>query len=701
MLQVLPLLFLLSTGAILLFTPTVLGGTSCSCNRGYYVSSCYCSGSSCWDSCGQCPTGYYNDQNFYCMGSNQCSGYPSPKSPCKACDAGRFQPNVQQMYTSDCQSCASGTWSLEGSATCDKCVVGRGQSGTDNICRPCVVGKYQNQKIHTTCKNCPLGKTTYNDQDDGTGKLTVNDCIGCEIGTVVTTNNGQGNVLCTTCSAGQYRTTYSSNVGDTCTDCEVGKFITDDQSDPLQHDNPMDCNTCPAGFQYDTKAACVICEGGTYQDENNITAVTCKQCPMNTFLADDKGEGVAHDNFGDCMDCPNGKFAPPGQRFCENCQAGQIQNGTTASCVQCQSGYYSTGNENECISCLKGKYQRESGTTYCLPCLPGEYQNVEHQASCHFCPNGWYQNRSTGEHCYVCPEGYLGDVSHTRCIPCQEGRAGATCQSCTSGQYRGGSDNARHCLACPGGWSQEATESSTCYRCVPGKYNDQTNQTNCKKCLIGYYQDDTNQERCIGCNAGTYQAKEGQSSCIGCVPGQSQALKNMSFCVDCVVNTFANVSGLSTCYPCSFSRPLSSAGSAVCRACPSGTESLGSGTCVKCAAGLYRKEQQQNNGGDGGGGGDGGDAGTCQECPRGYFQQETGSASCLPCVPGKFNNGLGASVCKDCVSGQFSNVSLSRHCHTCLVGQSSTPNSARCEKCGKLCGELLFLLWLSRTGINN
>ena len=140
----------------------------------------------------------------------------------------------------------------------------------------------------------------------------MNDCIGCEIGTVVTTNNGQGNVLCTACSAGQYRTTYSSNVGDTCTDCEVGKFITDDQLDPLQHDDPMDCNTCPAGFQYDTKAACVICEGGTYQDENNITAVTCKQCPMNTFLADDKGEGVAHDNFGDCMDCPNGKFAPPG-----------------------------------------------------------------------------------------------------------------------------------------------------------------------------------------------------------------------------------------------------------------------------------------------------------------------------------------------------------------------------------------------------
>ena len=352
----------------------VNGGTSCSCSRGYQLSSCYCASGSCYDTCQQCPTGYYNDQNFYCT-SNTCSSTTSGRV-CKSCAAGKFNPIVQQEFSTSCKTCAFGTWSSIGSGACNLCTAGRGKIGGGSTCEKCVVGKYQDQTTKTECKVCPQGKTTHNTNDDGTGKTSSDDCTGCELGTIVTAP--APNVVCTTCDAGQYRTTYSTVVGDVCTNCLVGKFIKDHQNDPLEHDDSTDCKDCPAGFQYDTPAGCSICEGGTYQDENSIVAVTCKQCPMNTFLADDKGEGVAHDALSDCMDCPTGKFSQKGQRFCERCQAGQIENGSTSSCINCQPGYYSTGNEDECISCSKGKYQKEAGTAYCLPCLRTFYYMFIH-----------------------------------------------------------------------------------------------------------------------------------------------------------------------------------------------------------------------------------------------------------------------------------------------------------------------------------
>ena len=53
--------------------------------------------------------------------------------------------------------------------------------------------------------------------DDGTGKSSADQCVGCELGSVV--SGAPPDLQCTVCAAGQYRNTYSSNVGETCSTC--------------------------------------------------------------------------------------------------------------------------------------------------------------------------------------------------------------------------------------------------------------------------------------------------------------------------------------------------------------------------------------------------------------------------------------------------------------------------------------------------
>ena len=286
--------FYLPLFLIYISTIPTQAGYSCSCSSGYYISGCYCSAGSCYDTCKSCPTGYYGNQNSYCT-SNTCSGYNRPQ--CTACDAGKYNNQEAKKYSTYCESCSSTTWSSEGSESCTLCRNGYGK-GSGSVCSKCAVGKYQDQKIHTNCKDCPHGKTTINQIDDGTGKSSADQCVGCELGSVV--SGAPPDLQCTVCAAGQYRNTYSSNVGETCSTCIPGRYIVDDGISSTEHDDPSKCKTCPKGYQYSSPGGCEICEGGTYQSENDVTSVACKGCPVNTFLADDKLEAVAHDQTSDC-----------------------------------------------------------------------------------------------------------------------------------------------------------------------------------------------------------------------------------------------------------------------------------------------------------------------------------------------------------------------------------------------------------------
>ena len=81
--------------------------------------------------------------------------------------------------------------------------------------------------------------------------------------------------------------------------------------------------------------------------------------------------------------------------------------------------------------------------------------------------------------------------------------------------------------------------------------------------------------------------------------------------------------------------------------------------------------------------GDDDDPESCDECPKGYYQETKGQASCLPCLPGEFGNKTGLSQCHKCAIGTVSETSKSTNCTECNAGQSSdSKGSAKCTSCG-------------------
>ena len=529
---------------------------SFSCNKyGEYMSSGYCSGGNCFGTCKDCPSGRWGRFTTYCS-PNSCN-----KPECNQCDDGKFTLSTGHQYATDCKDCPSGTWSIEPStSTCTKC--NRGYGKDQGTCKACKVGRYQNQRGLTQCKNCPNGKTTANDVDDGTGRKLLSDCTGCSIGAIFT--GVSPNLVCTTCAAGKYRDTFSTQPTDSCVDCLTGTFITDDQTDPNEHDDANDCKTCPIGYQYLSPAGCEMCAGGKYQNEPSSPSVVCKACPANTFLADDKGEAVAHDQLEDCMDCQSGKFSAPGKRFCEACQAGQVKQGS--SCEDCTVGKYSTGNEQECVLCGKGFHQKKEGMTFCLPCVQGKYNNLAEQAECKSCPVGTFSNDTELQQCYQCLDGtFTSSVGRTYCQKCEVGKFGYQCSSkCSVGKYRGAEDDATNgCLQCDRGMYQDQEQQASCFPCVPGKYNNLVERSTCKKCDVGQFSNDTMMRTCLSCEDGKAAESRGSAQCQECSAGTygagckvCQAGKYRSSddvtheCKPCEAGKYQPEQGQASCLPC-------------------------------------------------------------------------------------------------------------------------------------------------------
>ena len=622
------------------------------------MSACYCSSGSCFDSCSDCPSGYYNSQNSYCGSVNSCKNYKDTEAAnCEACDAGKYNPLQGEYYSTSCITCEHPESSLEGSGTCNKCKRGYGKNG-GTTCSKCPIAKYQDQDTLSECKTCPDGKTTIEGSNDATGKTSIDNCVGCALGSVVT--GAAPNLVCTTCSSGKYRDVYSSVVGDACVDCIPGRFIEDDGNQEVNHVSSSDCTTCPKGYQYASPAGCSICEGGTYQDQVGIVAVACQACAANTFLADDKGEGVAHDQSSDCMLCPSGKFSAPAQRYCEACQAGQVKIGAT--CQQCVAGRYSTGNENACVECNIGTVQKNIGTTFCTPCLPGTYQNVQSQAECKTCPLGWYQNASRGAHCMECPLGYIGKFLY--CEACQAGqmKVGTACQKCESGRFTTGDEN--ECVKCNIGTVQKNIGTTFCTPCLPGTYQNVQSQAECKTCPFGWYQADSRGALCVECPQG-FLGIDSKTRCDACPVGRAG-----DSCDICLAGTYRGGNNdAATCLQCPTGWSQDVKESSGCYRCVAGAynPTLGSVSCKLCPVGYHQK---------------GSSAELCVECIVGRYSEQQGQADCIDCVPGRSQSMTGTTSCEECTENTFANISGSAFCLSCPPKKPlSSPASSQCRFC--------------------
>lgn len=80
-------------------------------------------------------------------------------------------------------------------------------------------------------------------------------------------------------------------------------------------------------------------------------------------------------------------------------------------------------------------------------------------------------------------------------------------------------------------------------------------------------------------------------------------------------------------------------------------------------------------------------AGTCQPCPKGTYQNVTGSLACQQCPEGtffRFTGGQGVDVCEPCPAGTFSNekgAASSTACKKCPTGKNSIEGSPFCLSC--------------------
>ena len=252
----------------------------------------------------------------------------------------------------------------------------------------------------TSCVSCPSStfSSVYNSYPscEGCAKGTSTptegstSCNGCPTGRIAIT------ILplnCSVCSAGTYQDVVHLDLNVSCQSCAVGLYIEDKSVDDTKHRSIEDCKKCPVGHEIlgtDIKK-CHVCGWSKYQDQEDITNVKCKTCPRNSYITDDKGEFVAHDDINDCFPCDFGKFsATIGSRGCDFCSAGQEGRGLdweSTKCEDCFVGKFSAGtsdgqNTSVCEKCPKGYYQSEEGLPYCLPCVPVSIFSLPNSFSC-------------------------------------------------------------------------------------------------------------------------------------------------------------------------------------------------------------------------------------------------------------------------------------------------------------------------------
>jgi hypothetical protein len=136
------------------------------------------------------------------------------------------------------------------------------------------------------------------------------------------------------------------------------------------------------------------------------------------------------------------------------------------------------------------------------------------------------------------------------------------------------------------------------------------------------------------CTAGTW-APAGASTCSNCTAGTYSGT-NASACIPCGRSTYSAVVGSTTCQPCPGSTwapegsiacfecsPGQHLVEGACTDCPAGQSTEVNAECTDCGVGKYSIT----------------DRSSCEECPPGEYQNETGQDTCRPfsaCPFGKY-----------------------------------------------------------------
>jgi len=116
-----------------------------------------------------------------------------------------------------------------------------------------------------------------------------------------------------------------------------------------------------------------------------------------------------------------------------------------------------------------------------------------------------------------------------------------------------------------------------------------------------------------------------------------------------------------------------------CTACPAGTSkssgaacswgSTCSHQCTPCTAGTFSS---------------GGGWGTCQSCPTGHYQHQSGQTGCMACGVGTFTSVVGSTHCSACHAGSYAQSTGQSSCNACPTGTyQDLQGQSTCRRCEK------------------
>ena len=555
------------------------------------------------------------------------------------------------FFNNYCATCSTGAFNSK-FGVCTACTPGRWSDTTFSATNPSL------QTLQTACKECGAGRVgpetmsslESNCIECNAGKhstmliaATMNACINCAVGQF----SSSGESSCHACSTGQWQTLggqasclecYGGQFGDglsECKSCPVGWF-------QLQT-GQSGCKSCPVGRKQplQKQASCLPCIPSEYNDE--LGQSQCKDCAANEYT------NITEQTS--CKSCGVGETSVPGSASCQPCSAGEA--GTP--CTPCVGGTFRAGSDKDtstCDQCPAGWHQPDDGQGSCLPCIPGTFNNELGQEQCKDCAANTFTINSTQMFCTNCPHGKNSDPGSSMCQACPAGTAGASCDACTEGKFRSGSDNPETCRDCPNGYFQSLTRQASCLPCIPGTYGDGVGELSCKQCQVNSFTNETARAFCSLCAIGK-SSEAGSPVCQACVAGKAGAS-----CALCVEGKF---------------RVGSDPQAAYCHSCPKGfyQRSKASASCLSCLPGFSQNEIGRLS---------------CEICPAGKLQPDSGKSDCDLVPEGKIV-GNGGSSWVTVPPGAF----ISDHCDSsnsdctpfkvCPAGRIGTRDRLSCDAC--------------------
>ena len=250
---------------------------------------------------------------------------------------------------------------------------------------------------------------------------------------------------------------------------------------------------------------------------------------------------------------------------------------------------------------------------------------------------------------------------------------------------------APRCEACPAGSSAHET-GATCITCSPGQFAPGPSSATCQPCAAGTFSEQSGRSICDACQLGGYCESEGQNSALmawtGCpagTMGNVSGLKNASECAPCTRGHYCpegrrnQHARQNTCPAGRFGAEERLPDSQCSGPCPPGhyceAGSI-SNDSTPCPAGTFLTTEGGTREGD------------CQACPRGFFCPAA-SAEPVPCPGGRYGDRTGlpnASCSGECAQGYYCEVaSVSAKAAPCAEGSFSNatalPSQANCSSC--------------------